>query len=55
MLLVPGSLGFRSLVALMDDNVVSGIETAFTTTLVAAALVAGLLAANLLLPSRRAL
>jgi uncharacterized membrane protein YjjP (DUF1212 family) len=55
MLLVPGSLGFRSLSALLAQDVVSGIETAFRMTLVAAGLVTGLLLANVAVPPRRPL
>jgi uncharacterized membrane protein YjjP (DUF1212 family) len=54
LLLVPGSIGFRSVTALRDANTVAGIETAFTMFLTAAALAAGLLVANLVLPPRRA-
>src|SRR6185503_20245286 len=36
--LVPGSLGFRSLNALLERDVLSGVQTAFATTLVAIAL-----------------
>lgn len=55
MLLVPGSIGFRSLSSLMAHDVVSGVQTAFTMVLVAVALVAGLLFANDIVPARRAL
>lgn len=55
LLLVPGSLGFRSLQALMADDVVAGIESLFTMALVAIALVSGLLVANLLVIPRRLL
>lgn len=55
MLLVPGSIGFRSLSSLMAHDVVSGVQTAFTMILVAIALVAGLLIANDIVPARRAL
>ncbi|MBI5836596.1 MAG: threonine/serine exporter family protein [Candidatus Eisenbacteria bacterium] len=55
MLLVPGSLGFRSFSALAAHDVLSGLQAAFTMAFVAVALVAGLLAANLLVPPRRAL
>ncbi|MBX5481120.1 MAG: threonine/serine exporter family protein [Myxococcaceae bacterium] len=55
MLLVPGSIGFRSLSSLMAHDVVSGVQTAFTMVLVAVALVAGLLLANAILPAKRAL
>lgn len=55
MLLVPGSLGFRSVSLLAQHDIVVGIETAFTAVMVAVALVAGLLLANALLPPRRSL
>ncbi|MBD3868791.1 MAG: threonine/serine exporter family protein [Acidobacteria bacterium] len=55
MLLVPGSIGFRSLSSLLARDVLSGVEAAFTMVLIAVALVAGLLLANILLPSRKAL
>lgn len=55
MLLVPGSVGFRSFASLLAQDVVSGVQTAFQMLLVAVALVAGLLVANDVLPSRRAL
>ncbi len=55
MLLVPGSLGFRSLSSLLARDVVSGVELAFTAVLVAAALVAGLLVANVVVRTERPL
>ena len=55
LLLVPGSLGFRSLQALLADDVVGGIESLFTMAIVAVALVSGLLVANLLVIPRRLL
>ncbi len=55
MLLVPGSIGFRSVSLLAQHDVVVGVETAFTAVMVAVALVAGLLLANALLPPRRSL
>jgi len=55
MLLVPGSLGFRSLSSFLARDVVPGIEGAFQVTLVAVALVTGLLIANVLVPPRRLL
>ena len=54
-LLVPGSLGFRSLAALLEQDVLSGVQTAFTTSLVAIALATGILLANVVLPPRRIL
>jgi uncharacterized membrane protein YjjP (DUF1212 family) len=53
LLLVPGSTGFRSMLSLLEQDVVGGVNTAFSMMLVAAALVGGVLLANALLPSRR--
>ena len=53
LLLVPGSVGFRGVGALLDQRTLSGLDTAFSAILIAAALVAGLLVANTLLPARR--
>jgi uncharacterized membrane protein YjjP (DUF1212 family) len=53
LLLVPGAIGFRSLSSLLDREVITGVETAFTMVLIAAGLVAGLLLANVLVPQRR--
>lgn len=55
LLLVPGSLGFRSLTSFLVRDSVQGMEWAFQTGLVAVSLVGGLLFANLLLPPRRVL
>lgn len=55
MLLVPGSLGFRSLESLLARDVVAGVGTAFSMLLVAVAIAVGLLFANALVPSRRVL
>jgi uncharacterized membrane protein YjjP (DUF1212 family) len=55
LLLVPGSIGFRSLHALLQNDVLSGIETGFAMILIAVSLVTGLFLANLVLPSRRLL
>ncbi len=53
LLLVPGSIGFRSLAALMDKEVIPGIETAFKMILIAVALAAGILVGKNVAPSRR--
>lgn len=53
MLLVPGSLGYRSMSALLAHDTLQGLETAFTMTLVAISLVAGFVAANFVLPPKR--
>jgi uncharacterized membrane protein YjjP (DUF1212 family) len=55
LLLVPGSIGFRSLSSLLDREVVLGVETAFKMILMAVALVAGILVANIVVPPRRTL
>jgi len=55
LLLVPGSLGFRSLTSFLDQEAVAGMAWAFQTGLVAVSLVGGLLAANVVLPPRRVL
>jgi len=55
LLLVPGTLGVRSVASLMTRDVVPGVELLFTLVAVAAALAAGLLFANLALPPRKAL
>ncbi|MBX3363785.1 MAG: threonine/serine exporter family protein [Phycisphaeraceae bacterium] len=54
MVLVPGSIGFKSLDALLDQQVVSGVGTAFQMVMVGAALVAGLLLANVAVTPRKA-
>lgn len=55
LLLVPGSIGYRSLGFFLVQDVLSGMEAAFRTAIVAVALVGGLLTANVLLPTRRTL
>ncbi len=55
MLLVPGSIGFRSVNALVEHDVMSGVQAAFAMVLVATGLAVGLLVANVLVPPRRAL
>lgn len=53
LLLVPGSIGFRSLNSLMERQALAGIETAFSMMLTAVALVAGLLVAGVIAPEPR--
>jgi uncharacterized membrane protein YjjP (DUF1212 family) len=53
LVLVPGSIGFRGVVALLESEVISGIDAGFTMILTAVALVAGLLTAAALVPERR--
>ena len=51
-MLVPGSVGFRSLTELLDRNVLSGIDLAFRTALMTSALSAGIVLANFIIPPR---
>jgi uncharacterized membrane protein YjjP (DUF1212 family) len=53
LLLVPGTVGFRSITALMERQAVAGVETAFSAILTAVALVAGLLTAGVAAPAPR--
>jgi uncharacterized membrane protein YjjP (DUF1212 family) len=55
LILVPGSIGFRSITALLEKEVISGVETGFRVLLIAMSLVAGLLVANLLVRRPRRL
>jgi uncharacterized membrane protein YjjP (DUF1212 family) len=52
LMMVPGSIGFRGLTALLDKQVVPGVETAFRMITIAVALAAGLLIASVVAPSR---
>jgi len=55
LMLVPGSLGYRSLTSFLDREALAGMEWAFQTGLVGVSLVGGTLAAGLFLPPRRIL
>ncbi|MBL4634271.1 MAG: threonine/serine exporter family protein [Kofleriaceae bacterium] len=55
LMLLPGSLGFRSLTSLWEQDVVGGIDTAFKMILVAISLVVGILVANAVILPRRSL
>ncbi len=55
LMLVPGSLGYRSLTSFLNREALEGMEWAFQTGLVGVSLVGGTLAAGLLLPPRRIL
>jgi uncharacterized membrane protein YjjP (DUF1212 family) len=55
MLLVPGSIGFRSMKSFLSRDVLLGMESAFEMAQVGGALVGGLLFANALLRPRRSL
>jgi uncharacterized membrane protein YjjP (DUF1212 family) len=52
LLLVPGSVGFRSVVAMFGRDVVNGVDAAFRMFLMLCGLVAGVLAANAVLRKR---
>ena len=51
LLLVPGSVGFRSLTLILNRDVLSGVEAAFRMLVMVAALVAGLLMAGVIAPA----
>jgi uncharacterized membrane protein YjjB (DUF3815 family) len=55
MLLVPGSVGFLGLGAFLSGHVDVGVEKGFTMAIVSAALVIGVLVANVVLPARKLL
>ncbi len=54
-LLVPGSVGFRSVFSAFERDIYSGLETAITMVVLLVSLVAGLLFGNLIVPPRRTL
>ncbi|MFU8828734.1 MAG: threonine/serine ThrE exporter family protein [Phycisphaerales bacterium] len=54
-LLVPGSLGLRSMYSFLSDDALVGLDAAVSVLLVAVSLVFGLLLANGLIPSRKPL
>lgn len=55
LLLVPGSVGLRSLASLLDNDVVLGVEGAFRMVLIAVSLVSGILIAQVVSPRRKLL
>lgn len=54
-LLVPGSIGFRSVVALMEHDALVGVDSGFAMIMAGTALGSGLIVANVVLPPRRVL
>jgi uncharacterized membrane protein YjjP (DUF1212 family) len=53
LILVPGSVGYKSILALIEKDILKGLETAFEVSIIAISLVAGLLVSSLLkLPKR---
>lgn len=55
LILVPGSLGLRSLQLFMDHATVDGVQSTFTVLVVGVALVVGLLLSNVILAPRKVL
>jgi uncharacterized membrane protein YjjP (DUF1212 family) len=55
LILVPGSLGYRSLSALLEQQTIEGVQFGFAMLLIGVALVGGLLASNAILPPKRIL
>lgn len=55
LILVPGSIGFRSVAALIEHDVMAGVEAGFATMLSAVGLVVGILLATAIVPPRGAL
>lgn len=53
--LVPGSMGFRGMNALLDRDTLTGVDTVFAMFIVATAIVAGLLIASAVVSPRRVL
>jgi uncharacterized membrane protein YjjP (DUF1212 family) len=55
LLLVPGSIGFRGMISLLDRDTLSGVDAMFAMFVVATAIVAGLLLASSVVSPRRVL
>lgn len=55
LMLVPGSLGLRSLQLFMDNETVNGVQSTFTVFVIGVALVVGLLLSNVILAPRKVL
>jgi uncharacterized membrane protein YjjP (DUF1212 family) len=55
LILVPGSLGYRSLTAFLENQTIAGVDFAFRMLIVGVSLVAGILTANAVLPPKRLL
>ena len=53
MLIVPGSVGFRSISKMLEQDIVGGIEFGFTMVMTGVALVTGLLIAGGIVSPRR--
>ena len=55
LILVPGSLGYKSLTAMLESDTLKGVELAFAMTMIAVSLVTGLLLANQVVSPKRIL
>lgn len=55
LILVPGSVGFRSLAAFLDHDTLGGVQTAISVFIIAVSIVVGLLLANIIVQPRKAL
>jgi uncharacterized membrane protein YjjP (DUF1212 family) len=55
MILVPGSIGYKSLTAMVENDTIRGVELAFSMSLIGVALVGGLLLANQIISPKRIL
>ncbi|MBL4591930.1 MAG: threonine/serine exporter family protein, partial [Phycisphaerales bacterium] len=55
LILVPGSVGFRSLTAFLDADTLGGLQTAIGVFFIGVSIVVGLLLANVIVQPRKAL
>ncbi|MEO1979743.1 MAG: threonine/serine exporter family protein [Fuerstiella sp.] len=55
MILVPGSIGYKSLTAMVESDTIRGVELAFSMSIVGVAVVGGLLLANQIISPKRSL
>jgi len=55
LILVPGSVGYNSLTAMLESDTIRGVELAFSMMIVGVALVGGLLLANQIISPKRIL
>lgn len=55
LILVPGSIGYKSLTAMIENDTIRGVELAFSMSIIGVALVGGLLLANQLISPKRIL
>ena len=53
LIIVPGSVGYRGLMSLLESQTVAGIDTAFQVAVIGVSIVAGLLVGNVLVPGER--